>query len=185
MTLSPLFCIRVPRFLHALNTLAARDPGDIDRVGPSRIVPAEGMRPLRGRITTNDAVRPAKSYFPPMSYLAIALGGAVGSVLRYAVQTALRPASSGFPWGTLMVNLVGSFLIGLCAALAERQGAGSWIRPWLMVGLLGGFTTFSAFSLENVQMLRNGQAGLVLAYVLVSVAGGLALAFAGYMLART
>ncbi|MCD6024929.1 MAG: fluoride efflux transporter CrcB [Fibrobacteria bacterium] len=120
-----------------------------------------------------------------MTYLAIALGGALGSVLRYAVQSALRPASGGFPWGTLTVNLFGSFLIGLCAALAERQGAASWIRPWLMVGLLGGFTTFSAFSLENVQMLRQGQVLAAFAYMAASVLAGLALAFAGYFLARS
>ena len=103
-----------------------------------------------------------------MTYLAIALGGAAGSVLRYAVQAALRPASGGFPWGTLTVNF-----------------AGSWIRPWLMVGLLGGFTTFSAFSLENVHLLRNGQLATLFTYVLASVAGGLALALAGYVLARS
>lgn len=118
-----------------------------------------------------------------MTYLAIALGGALGSVLRYAVQSALRPVSGGFPWGTLTVNLVGSFLIGLCAALAERQG-GSWIRPWLMVGVLGGFTTFSAFSLENVHLLRGGQLALTFAYLLASVAGGLILAWLGYASAR-
>ena len=117
--------------------------------------------------------------------IGVALGGAAGSVLRYSIQTALRPVAGGFPWGTLTVNLAGSFLIGLCAALAERQGAGSWIRPWLMVGLLGGFTTFSAFSLENMHLLRGGQLAMVFAYVLASVAGGLALAFAGYALART
>ena len=123
-----------------------------------------------------------------MNYLAltgVALGGAAGSVLRFLVQTTLRPAAGGFPWGTLAVNLAGSFLIGLCAAFAERQGAGSWIRPWLMVGLLGGFTTFSAFSLENLHLLRGGQLATVFAYVLASVAGGLALAFAGYALARS
>lgn len=119
-----------------------------------------------------------------MEYLAVAIGGAAGSVLRYAVQSALRTSSGGFPWGTLTVNLVGSLLIGLCAAFVERQGAGSWIRPWLMVGLLGGFTTFSAFSLENVHLLRSGQIAALSAYVVVSVAGGLALALTGYLLAR-
>jgi CrcB protein len=133
--------------------------------------------------TPNDGGWPTK-YVLPMTYLAIALGGAAGSVLRYALQAALRPASGGFPWGTLAVNLAGSFLIGLCAALAERQGGGSWIRPWLMVGLLGGFTTFSAFSLENMQMLRQGQLLTLFLYVVASVAAGLALAFAGYFLAR-
>jgi CrcB protein len=124
-----------------------------------------------------------------MTYLAIALGGALGSVLRYAIQSAfngaLRPASSGFPWGTLAVNLTGSFLIGLCAALAERQGAASWIRPWLMVGLLGGFTTFSAFSLENMQLARDGRFLAAFLYIGVSAAAGLALALAGYALARS
>jgi len=119
-----------------------------------------------------------------MTYLAIALGGALGSVLRYAVQSALRPAAGGFPWGTLAVNLAGSFLIGLCAALAERQGAGSWVRPWLMVGFLGGFTTFSAFSLENLHLLRSGQVVSLFTYVAVSVVGGLSLAAAGYIMAR-
>ena len=124
-------------------------------------------------------------YLYRMTYFAIALGGALGSVLRYLIQSALRPATGGFPWGTLAVNLAGSFLIGLCAALAERQGAGSWIRPWLMIGLLGGFTTFSAFSLENVHLLRGGHIALLFLYVLVSVMGGLALALAGYALARS
>lgn len=123
-----------------------------------------------------------------MTYLAIALGGAVGSVLRYAVQSAfngaLRPVAGGFPWGTLAVNLLGSFLIGLCAALAERQGSGSWIRPWLMVGLLGGFTTFSAFSLENMQLVRDGRFLTAFAYILATVAAGLVMAFAGYLIAR-
>jgi fluoride exporter len=120
-----------------------------------------------------------------MTYLAIALGGAAGSVLRYAVQTALRSPSAGLPWGTLAVNLLGSFLIGLCAALVERHGsAGAWARPWLMSGFLGGFTTFSAFSLENVGLLRQGQVLSAFAYILISVAAGLALAYAGYWLAR-
>jgi CrcB protein len=119
-----------------------------------------------------------------MTYLAIALGGAVGSVLRYAVQTALRPVSSGFPWGTLAVNLAGSFLIGLCAALAERPGAAAWIRPGLMVGVLGGFTTFSAFSLENMQLARDGRFLTALLYIVISAAAGLVLALAGYWIAR-
>jgi CrcB protein len=115
-----------------------------------------------------------------MEYLAIAIGGAAGSVLRYAVQSAFR--LQAFPMGTLLVNLLGSFLIGLCAAFAERGMP--WLRPWLMAGFLGGFTTFSAFSLENLRLIRDGQAGTALVYALVSVAAGTALAFAGYALAR-
>jgi CrcB protein len=108
----------------------------------------------------------------------VALGGATGSVARHAVQAAFRL----HPAGTLTVNLAGSFLIGLCAAWAERGAP--WVRPWLMTGFLGGFTTFSAFSLENLRMLREGHAGSALLYACASVAGGVALAFAGYALAR-
>jgi fluoride exporter len=118
-----------------------------------------------------------------MDFLAltgVALGGAAGSVLRYAIQSAFR--LHAFPVGTLLVNLSGSFLIGLVAALAERGAP--WARPWLMAGFLGGFTTFSAFSLENLRLVREGMAATALGYALASVAGGLALAFAGYMLAR-
>jgi CrcB protein len=121
-----------------------------------------------------------------MDYLAltgVAIGGAAGSVLRYTLQSAFRfPAWPSLPAGTLLINLTGSLLIGLCAALAERGAP--WVRPWLMAGFLGGFTTFSAFSLENMRLLRDGQAATAFAYALISVVAGLALAFAGYMLAR-
>jgi len=117
-----------------------------------------------------------------MDYLAIALGGAAGSVARYAVSTLFRVAPGTFPVGTLLVNLLGSLLIGVCAAWAERGAP--WVRPWLMAGFLGGFTTFSAFSLENVRLLRDGHLGTALAYALVSVGAGILLAFAGYAAVR-
>lgn len=113
-----------------------------------------------------------------MEYLAVAIGGAAGSVLRYFLQSLFR--LSAFPVGTLAVNLLGSFLIGLCAAFAERGSP--WIRPWLMTGFLGGFTTFSAFSLENLRLIRDGQVGTALAYALTSLVAGVLLAFAGYSL---
>jgi CrcB protein len=112
--------------------------------------------------------------------LAVALGGAAGSVLRYAVQAGLRGA---FPWGTLAVNLLGSLLIGVCAGWSERTGA-AWVRPWLMTGFLGGFTTFSAFSLENVALLREGRLGVAAAYAGTSVVAGILLAFVGYNLLK-
>jgi len=114
------------------------------------------------------------------SLLAVALGGAAGSVLRHLTQSALRGA---FPWGTLAVNLAGSLLIGLCAGWSERTGA-SWIRPWLMTGFLGGFTTFSAFSLENGLLFREGRALTAVLYILISVGAGLGLALLGHALAR-
>jgi CrcB protein len=117
-----------------------------------------------------------------MDYLAVAIGGAAGSVARYAVSTLLRTAPGTFPVGTFAVNLLGSLLIGLCAGLAERGAP--WVRPWLMAGFLGGFTTFSAFSLENMRLLRDGSLGTALAYALVSVSAGILLAYAGYAAVR-
>lgn len=119
-----------------------------------------------------------------MEYLAVAMGGAAGSVLRYAISAFFRTALPGtFPTGTLFINLLGSFLIGLCAAWTERGLPG--VRPWLMAGVLGGFTTFSAFSLENMRLMREGLPGTAFLYALLSVGGGVLLAFAGYTLART
>lgn len=114
--------------------------------------------------------------------LGVAIGGAVGSLTRSAVTLMFRTTSGAFPTGTFVVNLVGSLLIGAAAAWAERGAL--WVRPWLMAGFLGGFTTFSAFSLENLRLLRDGHPGTALAYALVSVVAGVLLAFAGYSLAR-
>lgn len=119
-----------------------------------------------------------------MDFIAVAIGGALGSVARFATQIAFRTWFGGpFPWGTLAVNLLGSLLIGLCAAAAER----GWpaLRPWVLTGFLGGFTTFSSFSLENVQLLRNGQSLAFFLNAAVSVLAGLALAFAGYLGGRS
>lgn len=98
-----------------------------------------------------------------MAYLWVALGGALGSVARFACAgLAARWVGLGFPWGTLFVNVTGSFAIGLLASLAAPDG-----RPWLgtdarafvIVGVLGGFTTFSSFSLETLTLARNGSVG--------------------------
>ena len=113
--------------------------------------------------------------------LLVMIGGAAGAGLRYeAGRLALARFGSGFPWGTLGVNLLGSFAIGILAALLMADGAAD--RPlWLLlsVGLLGGFTTFSAFSLELVAMVERGQPLAAASYAAASVLGGLLLAFAG------
>ncbi len=119
-----------------------------------------------------------------MDFLAVGLGGALGSMARFGMQTLFRVwLGSLFPWGTLVVNLLGSLLIGLCAAFAERRLPG--LRPWMMTGFIGGFTTFSAFSLENAYLIRNGQPLAFMLNVLVSVAGGVLLAFGGYAWGRS
>jgi CrcB protein len=108
--------------------------------------------------------------FSPLSLLLVALGGAAGSVLRYVVSHAgLVLFGAGFPWGTLAVNIVGSALIGVFGAL----GISGEARLLLVTGLLGGFTTFSAFSLET-GVLWERAPWLAVVYVAASVLGGLA-----------
>lgn len=87
-------------------------------------------------------------------WLAVALGGAAGASLRFAVALAMRGVGGALPWWTLTVNVLGSFAIGLIAQLAVARGWPEPLRIGLMTGLLGGFTTFSAFSLETLALLR-------------------------------
>lgn len=117
--------------------------------------------------------------------LQIALGGAIGACLRYGGARAVAwSLGGGFPWGTLAVNVTGSFLMGFAAvALALRAAPG--LAPFVMTGVLGGFTTFSAFSLETFQLLQRGQTAAAAAYVGGSVALGLAGLVAGMALARS
>ncbi|HEY0311291.1 MAG TPA: CrcB family protein [Allosphingosinicella sp.] len=118
--------------------------------------------------------------------LLVLLGGAAGAGLRYeAGRLALRQLGPGFPWGTLAVNLAGGLAMGVLAGAMAGEGMTS--RPaWLLlgVGLLGGFTTFSAFSLDLFLMLERGQAALAFGYALASALGALALLALGYWAAR-
>ncbi|HMC91369.1 MAG TPA: CrcB family protein [Allosphingosinicella sp.] len=118
--------------------------------------------------------------------LLVLLGGAAGAGLRYeAGRLALKQLGPGFPWGTLAVNLAGGLAMGVLAGAMAGDGMTS--RPaWLLVGvgLLGGFTTFSAFSLDLFLMLERGQAALAFAYALASALGALALLALGYCATR-
>ena len=108
-----------------------------------------------------------------MTVLWVALGGALGSVARYAFSgIAVRWLGAGFPYGTLFVNVTGSFTIGLLAALVaadDRPLLGADARAFLLVGVLGGFTTFSSFSLETLNLARSGALGPALLNVAGSV----------------
>jgi CrcB protein len=119
-----------------------------------------------------------------MAYLLAALGGALGALARWAVAAALPSYPAGWPWATLLVNLSGCLLLGvLLAVLAARTPEASWPRPFLAVGVLGGFTTYSAFAVEVVRLAEAG-AVLAGAYVVVSVVGGVAAVAAGSVTAH-
>lgn len=119
--------------------------------------------------------------------LLVMLGGAIGAGLRHGVGVAAaRRLGAGFPWGTLIVNLAGAFAAGiLLIFLLGRGEAGEPWRLFLGVGLLGGFTTFSAFSAETVGLVQRGDIGLAALYVLASVTGAIALLLAGLWIARS
>lgn len=116
----------------------------------------------------------------------VALGGALGSVARFAVQKALAlKYTTAFPWGTFAVNIIGCFIIGAMWALSVKSAAFSDnLKLFLMTGLCGGFTTFSAFSIESINLLREGKFSLFLAYTSGSFLLGLAATFAAIKLFR-
>ncbi|GGG28315.1 putative fluoride ion transporter CrcB 1 [Caldovatus sediminis] len=121
-------------------------------------------------------------------YAAVAAGGALGSVARHLCSLgALALLGPAFPWGTLLVNTAGSFLIAFYAALTEPGGrlfAAPATRQFVMAGFCGGFTTFSIFSLESVRLASSAAPWLAGAYVLASLVLWLAAAWLGHLLAQ-
>lgn len=117
--------------------------------------------------------------------LMIAAGGAVGAVLRYGVSgLAYRLGGPGFPWGTLAVNVLGSFVIGFLWALSERTPFPARWSPFVFVGLIGAFTTFSTYTLESFNLFRDGELRLGLLNLVGSNALGLLAVIAGFIVAR-
>jgi len=121
-----------------------------------------------------------------MSYLLVFFGGGLGASLRHLVNlTCARCLGPGFPWGTFIINITGSTAMGLIAGYLAFKGEAS--QPWrlfLMTGSLGGYTTFSAFSLDTAVLYERGELGLAAAYVLGSVVLSIAGLFAGLALMR-
>lgn len=119
--------------------------------------------------------------------LYVALGGAIGASLRHlSGVAALRWLGPGFPYGTMFVNVAGSFAMGVVIALLARKGVATspeW-RLFLVTGILGGFTTFSAFSLDTVVLWERGESGAAIGYVLASVTLSILALVAGLMLVR-
>jgi CrcB protein len=115
----------------------------------------------------------------------VALGGAIGAALRYLTNVgAMRLFGPGFPVATLVVNVAGSFLMGVLVVVLARKG-GNHLAPFLMTGILGGFTTFSAFSLDALTLWERGQTLTAFTYVAASVIFSLAAIAAGLALARS
>ena len=121
-----------------------------------------------------------------LAIAAVATGGALGSVLRFAVGTwFLQRSGPGFPWGTFTINVSGALLIGIVMQLAQtRIGLGPYARLFLATGILGGYTTFSAFAYETYLLSRDGLSAQSLWYGFGSVIAGVAAAFLGIVFAR-
>jgi CrcB protein len=121
-----------------------------------------------------------------MLYLIVFIGAGIGGAVRHGVNVAAtRQFGFGFPFGTLIVNIVGSFAMGLLAGyFAFRPGINQHMRLFLTTGILGGFTTFSAFSLDTALLVERHSYGLAAGYVVGSVAAGLSALFLGLALFR-
>lgn len=116
-------------------------------------------------------------------YLLAGLGSFIGGVLRFAISHIyVSRFSTIFPYHTFLINIVGSFVIGIVAAAALKGSISEDWKVFLAVGICGGFTTFSAFSLEMLDMLRSGAVATALAYAAASLALGLVAAYLGFWL---
>jgi fluoride exporter len=121
------------------------------------------------------------------SYISVALGSIVGAVARFLVSVLfVSQFGDGFPWGTLFVNVTGSFVIGFYAALTGPDGrlfVSARQRLFVMVGICGGYTTFSAFSLETLRLVQSGKAQTAFVYLVVSAITWIAGVWIGHVLA--
>jgi CrcB protein len=122
------------------------------------------------------------------AWVAVAVGGAIGSVGRFWLAGAMAALTGPrFPWGTLLINMLGSFIIGLVAGATltpARVGMHPDIRIFLMTGICGGFTTFSAFSLQTLELMQAGETVPALGYALGSVVMCVIATWCGWLLGR-
>lgn len=117
--------------------------------------------------------------------LAVAVGGALGTLARYALGRALVTPANGFPWSTWLVNVSGSLLVGLALTLAVERFAGNpHLRPLLVIGFCGGFTTFSTMVVEVIQLGRHHRPAIAVVYLISSLLAGLLAAGTGAAFAR-
>jgi CrcB protein len=118
--------------------------------------------------------------------LAVAFGGALGTLSRYAVDRLIeRRVASVFPWSTFTINVTGCLVVGaIVAALVDRRNTPEWLRIGLIMGVLGGYTTFSTFGQESYELLRGGHAGVGIVYAAGSLVVGLCAVALGTMIGR-
>jgi len=122
-----------------------------------------------------------------ISIFVVAVGGAIGAAMRYSISLFLvaeKSVSTGFPYNTLVVNLTGSFFAGFIYSFFSRMNIPENIKLFIIVGMLGAFTTFSAFSLENIKLLKSGALKIAVINIAASNLFGIMLAAAGYFIAR-
>lgn len=120
-----------------------------------------------------------------MKILALLAGGAIGTLLRYTLSGwTYRFFGEVFPWGTLMVNLVSAFAVGFLWELFERWVVSPNIRVFVLIGILGGFSTFSTYVLETINLAREGETALALSNIVISNVLGLVLVYFGFIAAR-
>lgn len=119
------------------------------------------------------------------NFLLVGFGGMLGSMLRYAASLLVRNSANGFPFATFSVNIIGSFIIGCVFGMGLKETGLSWDwRLFLATGICGGFTTFSALSLEGVALLQQQRYAVFLVYFLTSIILGLAAAWTGLLLSK-
>lgn len=119
-------------------------------------------------------------------YLAVAVGGAFGAVARFGIDRSIeRRSFAVFPWSTFAINVSGCLVIGVViAALVDRHHLPGWLRVGLVMGVLGGYTTFSTYAQESLDLLREGQAGIATVYMAGSVLSGILAVYAGTLLGQ-
>ena len=115
--------------------------------------------------------------------LYVGVGSCLGGIVRHLLSSAIRWDGHGLPWGTLAVNLLGCLLIGLFAGILSRHPSQA-LNLLLIVGLCGGFTTFSTFSRESLTLLQSSQYAALVTYILLSLIVGIALSATGYAITR-
>jgi len=131
--------------------------------------------------------RPSRSgtHAHPGALVAIAIGGALGALARYEVSQWIHSPKDTFPWATFWTNITGAFVLGMfLTVVIDRFPSRSYPRPFFAIGFLGAFTTFSTLAVETVTLVKDGHPALGIAYLAVSIAAGLAVAYTGIAAGR-